>query len=595
PKEVVHGYLADTRVISKNKDKKEFEDSIRVFIDKRQTKLDKVDSTSDAQILYEQQRLHFKDLCNRHNELKRIRIQELHPRATSDEIVRLRVPRSWNRYRNVESPRQISKASGTPSQHQPGIIQEPTPTSLDLENRGHPALPRTRIPRHSQRFSFKRHQGNMSHEPPAKAKQLVWKAPKVMSDSDSDSLTTDTTDSKDKQMSDQAPSVAGVKASKMTNKQRLSKSLGWHHPTVSLEVGTLEANTKRVSSNPQELQQEVVKCLKEGSQLAVDIKRKAQRLIGRFLETLRTRIEDAVAEARRKKNGEALLESDRLKARREAVSNDERVVLDHLCERVKPKSDGDLGLDGGQKDADQSDLDEKANKCAQFLESFLIYLYSDNLPNKNSTIGKTVYKFIRILVDLGLFDASRNRGEINVRMPFTPNNLVRSTAGQLSVELKKHYRNGTHLLYDKVCALKDKGQVEAYIDFSIQENISAAENFIALNDMHPNKWRIVPITSSQQGFVTFSERDLALFFWKRDSLKQRLVELALLDQNDPTTVTSTNDLEAWIGGKEPGFLIKHFVCDIDPTGLSNRQKRKAGHRAAISLRSLGEIQEHLQL
>ncbi|KAH7054817.1 hypothetical protein BKA57DRAFT_489687 [Linnemannia elongata] len=123
---------------------KEFEESIRVFIDKRQTKLNKVDSTSNAQILYEQLRLYFKDLCTRHYELKRIRIQELHLRVTSDEFVRLRVPSSWNRYRTVESPRQISKASGTTSQHQPGISQEPTFTSLGQENHGHPALPRKR-------------------------------------------------------------------------------------------------------------------------------------------------------------------------------------------------------------------------------------------------------------------------------------------------------------------------------------------------------------------------------------------------------------------------------------------------------------------
>ncbi|KAG9061132.1 hypothetical protein KI688_007762 [Linnemannia hyalina] len=145
-----------------------------------------------------------------------------------------------------------------------------------------------------------------------------------------------------------------------------------------------------------------------------------------------------------------------------------------------------------------------------------------------------------------------------------------------------------------VSAMKDKGRVEAYIDFTIQEDISAAEYYIALNEMISNRWKIVPITSSQQGFVTFSERDLALFFWKRDLLKQRLVDLASLDQDDPTTITSTNDLETWIGGKEPGFIIKHFVCDIDPTGLSNRQKRKTGHRAAINLRSLSGIRDHLQ-
>ncbi|KAF9130561.1 hypothetical protein BG015_003987 [Linnemannia schmuckeri] len=84
PKEVVHSYLADTRVISKNKDEKVFEGSIRVSIDRRQTKLDRVDSTSDTQILYEQLRLHFKELCTRHNELQRLRMQELHPRQFID-------------------------------------------------------------------------------------------------------------------------------------------------------------------------------------------------------------------------------------------------------------------------------------------------------------------------------------------------------------------------------------------------------------------------------------------------------------------------------------------------------------------------------
>ncbi|KAF9537458.1 hypothetical protein EC957_008100 [Mortierella hygrophila] len=90
-----------------------------------------------------------------------------------------------------------------------------------------------------------------------------------MSDSSNDPSTTDTMDSKDKQKSDQAPSGTGLRASNKTNKQ----------------------------SHKQ-----------EGAQLVVDTKRKAQRLIGRFLDMLRIRIEDAVAEVRRKKNGEALSE-----------------------------------------------------------------------------------------------------------------------------------------------------------------------------------------------------------------------------------------------------------------------------------------------
>ncbi|KAI8606022.1 hypothetical protein EDD21DRAFT_79589 [Dissophora ornata] len=179
-------------------------------------------------------------------------------------------------------------------------------------------------------------------------------------------------------------------------------------------------------------------------------------------------------------------------------------------------------------------------------------------------------------------------------MLFTAKSLVRSVAGQLSVELKKMYKNGTQLLYDQVKALKDKGRLEDHTDIRIQENISAAENYIALNELIPSSWRLVPITSLQQPFVTYSERELALFFWKRPLLKQRLVELALSDE-DSTILTSTIDLEAWIGGREPGFIIKSFISDIDPVGLSNRQKRKAGNRGAIKLLSLDQIQNHLQL
>ncbi|KAG0346950.1 hypothetical protein BGZ54_005064, partial [Gamsiella multidivaricata] len=46
--------------------------------------------------------------------------------------------------------------------------------------------------------------------------------------------------------------------------------------------------------------------------------------------------------------------------------------------------------------------------------------------------------------------------------------------------------------------------------------------------------------------------------------------------------------------KEPGFLIKNFVADIDPKGLKARQKRRAGRRAKIKLRSLKKLKKHLQ-
>jgi hypothetical protein len=83
----------------------------------------------------------------------------------------------------------------------------------------------------------------------------------------------------------------------------------------------------------------------------------------------------------------------------------------------------------------------------------------------------------------------------------------------------------------------------------IQEEISAAENFLSLNTHTKNSRRIVPFTTSQQPFVSFSERELGLFFWKRDVLKRKLCELALQDNK----LSSYDDLDSWTGSKEPGL------------------------------------------
>ncbi|OAQ22581.1 hypothetical protein K457DRAFT_25963, partial [Linnemannia elongata AG-77] len=342
----------------------------------------------------------------------------------------------------------------------------------------------------------------------------------------------------------------GPKSNAEKGKQSLIRSLGWHHPISSLEVGTLKTNVERGLIDRPDLQLEVINCINEGSALAVDIKRKAQRLIGAFLEMLQIRMKAAEESKRQelRKAGKTMLESERLEARRDAVTVDERDTLDYLCGRIEPMANkcDDADADDIQEDSGDLDAEGKDNKHVLFLRSFLTYLYSRNLPDKNSKIGKSVDTFINILVGLQLFDICRNRSELNETMLFTATYLVRSVAGQLSVELKKMYNNGSHLLHD------------------------------------------------QQPFVTFSERELAAFFWKRPLLKQRLVELALLDE-DITALTSIKDLEDWIGGREPGVIIKHFISDIDPVGLSNRQKRKAGHRGAISLLSLDQIRDHLKL
>ncbi|KAG9063257.1 hypothetical protein KI688_004861 [Linnemannia hyalina] len=442
------------------------------------------------------------------------------------------------------------------------------------------------------------------------------------------------------QPSDNKSKAKAEKDSTITKKPRgtkgkngLVRSMAWYHSTVTLETGTLAANTKRVftpsptpvSSKPTtatpapstpvldrpDLQRLVVECLQEAPRLSAGVKRETQRLVGQFVETMNKEMDAAELRFINKLRSttESITEADLVRklaeARRDAISDDERRILDHLCERIKPEEDnseneGDCETKSGE---DNGDIDDKdGGEQVRFLQSFLVFLYSGNYPEmKNKTVEShtkdigvipTVNTFIDWLVDRKLYNPPRSRGEIDVQMPFTPNNLVRSVSGQLALELKKIYRNGTFDLYKKAEVMKKKGTLGTTIDIQIREEISAAENFLHLNKLTNNSRKIAPFTTSQQPFVSFSERELALFFWKRKPLRERLEELG---RQDHTQITSTNDLETWIGGKEPGYIIKHFVCDVAPHGLTSRQRKKAGHRAAIRLLPLNEIGAHLDV
>ncbi|KAK3813747.1 MAG: hypothetical protein J3R72DRAFT_60775 [Linnemannia gamsii] len=315
-----------------------------------------------------------------------------------------------------------------------------------------------------------------------------------------------------------------------------------------------------------------MECLQEAPHLAAGVKREAQRLVGQFVEAMSKKMDATELREMNKLHSSkvSMTEADRvrklLEARRDAISDEERRILDHLCERIKPKDDNGEDEQECEKSSseDNGDIDDK-NGFEQvcFLQSFLAFLYSGNYPEmkdktvesllKNTGIIPTVNTFINWLVERKLYHPPRSRGEIGVQMPFTPCALVRSVSSQLALELKKNYRNGTFDLSKKTEAMKKKGTLGATIDTKIQEDISAAENFLHLNKLTNNSRRIAPFTSSRQPFVSFSERELASFFWKRTLLRKRLEELA---SQDHTQITSTRDLDSWISGKEPGYVIK---------------------------------------
>ncbi|KAG9069614.1 hypothetical protein KI688_010518 [Linnemannia hyalina] len=275
-------------------------------------------------------------------------------RVPKDDIVRLLAPKTFNRYRTVESPAAISKtktvttpqpargpsqqisSDSSPSQQSTSVMSAP-----DAD--GHPPLSRTRIPRNRGRFSFKERTRKVVHAPPPKAKQFKLTFYQERPGTVNPTPAKKTTSKANK------PPQPNMEPIADKDKRGLLRSLSWHHPTAWLEIGTLEAYVGHVSGdgatlgNPEIplnlniVQQEVMDCLQEAVQSAATVKRNAQRLIGEFVETLAVRMH-AAEEAKRAELQKfsppmTMTNVERRKAKRDAVTKDEREILTHLCVR----------------------------------------------------------------------------------------------------------------------------------------------------------------------------------------------------------------------------------------------------------------------
>ncbi|KAG0182631.1 hypothetical protein DFQ28_001942, partial [Apophysomyces sp. BC1034] len=497
------------------------------------------------------------------------------------QVVRLRSPQTPNRFKTVESPVFIKddqtpllaqSAAGTASQQLATTTQG---FSYPQDQISHPPLSRTRTPKKNHpRYLFKRQDRTKvkRRPPPPKMKQYVWKPYKEPEHKPEKP--------KPKQKPKPAPKLLSDSTA-MTDKLAISRLMAYQHPTTALYVGTLSANIKRVLPSQDNLQHKVMSVHLDAARESVYIKREAQRLIGAFIESL-----DA-----------------------ESLDTEDRKFLDLICPRVSMKNvktgadgateedeDGDeiagiVDEDNAEEDdsEDYTDLgesggDDKPQRL--FLSSFLSYLYSGNRPSKIE-----VSRFINRLKGLGLHNP-RSQSDINRNMLFPPSDLMRSVAQQLKVELKQMYKKGTCILHKMLKKRIDKGQLDKSKEvINIRGDLSAIENYLALNKLSPNPRRIVPMTSLKQPYVGFTEQELAGFYFKSGgALKERLVELARRDGVYPTIT----DVRNWIGEKEPGFLIKQFVADIDPQNFRGRQKRKAGRRAKIKVWTLDTLKNHLQ-
>ncbi|KAG0294208.1 hypothetical protein BGZ98_001851, partial [Dissophora globulifera] len=348
------------------------------------------------------------------------------------------------------------------------------------------------------------------------------------------------------------------------NKKQLREALGWEHPMVTLNIGTLQANIRAALKTEREVSCRMIVRLREAVNEANKIKRRAQRLIGRYVEKMASGCLEPV----------------------------DQTYLDGLCRRVQLE-DADDGQDGSQNHTDDNidDGSDSSNTQQQFLAAFLRHLYSGNPPTTRG-IGPVVSGFIVRLQQLNLYTPPRSTSAILQRAPFTPSDLLRSVSSQLAAELKRLYCNGTIVLQKQLVDWQDKGRPEVDgCDLKICNDLTVVENFLRFNNMTGNRRKIAPLSTPVDHFVSFSERELVALCWKDDLLKTQILELAR--PTFPTCSAMDDVIRLWMPDQEPGLLIKNLIADVAPTGLTVRRRGKLGYRGAIINMSIQDTRNHL--
>jgi hypothetical protein len=155
------------------------------------------------------------------------------------------------------------------------------------------------------------------------------------------------------------------------------------------------------------------------------------------------------------------------------ISATDRDILHNICPSISSKVKSGTNMDDDQQEEEEMEEQEeddigfddpphKESDHEHFLTMLLHYLYSGNpvftgnvlqqekKKNTKSDAGKRVQRFIDRATELGLLQKSRSRGDIKVKPPYPPSTLLRSVAGELVREIKKHYRNGSVDLEKKV-------------------------------------------------------------------------------------------------------------------------------------------------
>ncbi|KAF9536415.1 hypothetical protein EC957_011042 [Mortierella hygrophila] len=602
---MVANYLADPQVVIKNKNRLDFDASIRVFAHGQQILIPRQESNLCA-LTADKIKAKFdnaKELLAQRKKAESEAKLSAKSGMARGRVYRHKASQTLNRYRDKKP-----------------IGNRTTADVVQLEQ---PAPPAPYRPR----YSLKSHT-RKSHEPPSAMKQHKLKPWKNKSETPDETPTAPVTDvPRAPRRSPRLPSI-----DQMT-KAHLVKALAWEHSMATLDIGTLKANAKNAlkvkdtSRDPIELVEdsavanETIDCVQAIVKEANQVKRKCQGLFGVYFE----------------------------RVDRDGATSNDKAFLKEICPPI-PREMIEDAASNTLPSQDSTTLDDDegtSDRHVQFIGCFMRYLYSNNYP-RNTGTGIVVNRFIERLEQMKLHKSVRIRGSIDKKPELSSGELVRSASVQLAVEMKKIYWHGSVQLLEQLerdkrqnppnvradedknpharkdmdapkdadavgdssnaehtAAHKDKSTVgdrdmdtapnkdkdiiankdkdgntqSSGFTLSIYNNLSAVENFSTLNKLVKNPRRIVPISPQEHGFLSFSERELLVLFCGRQLLQDRIRFWA---DHTFSTKSSIDDLKnIWQDTVEPGFLIKSLLADVGPKNLSARKRGKAGYRGAI--------------
>ncbi|KAG0221137.1 hypothetical protein BGW41_007177, partial [Actinomortierella wolfii] len=331
------------------------------------------------------------------------------------------------------------------------------------------------------------------------------------------------------------------------------KALDSEHPIVTLEFGSLHKNIIGVLHDKPDVARSVEDCLRAVVRRANDAKRQFQRVIASYLEIVFS--------------GE--------------IQQHDRKFLNHLCENVRSQVIAQTA-----EDKKNEDITLGNTKQSSFIQAILVAMISGKDPPR----GSIANEFIARLRGIGL---------INVEVPATvyPANIIaKSVSSQLCLQLKKHFKDGSVLLHQRLVKLQSRGKLPPDARVEIDNSLSAIENFRRLNHLTNNSWKLFPLSPVEDGFVNISEYELATLLWRHEATRHELramMDGQFLVSSDVLTLPDLT--QCWLPGTPPGTLLKKFLADVDldGKGLTSRQKGKAGYAAAIKLLSIEQIHQHI--